>query len=232
MLAQSRWQPSQEEELGMSSIVKESLYAEVTPSNGVAPEAAEKSLTWGNSGPLALSGFAVTTFMLSMVNANWINSGVEPVVFGVALMFGGLAQLIAGIIQFRTGNTFGGVLFSSYGAFWLSLFAIVQFFLKLVPPAQVGHALGLFLYAFGLFTFVMLIASFRTNIVVVLALSFLLVTFFLLAAGNYGGHTTAIHWGGYLGLVTAALAGYLATAEVCEASYGRSILPLHPLSKH
>ena len=215
----------------MSSIVKESLYAEVTPSNGVAPEAAEKSLTWGNSGPLALSGFAVTTFMLSMVNANWINSGVEPVVFGVALMFGGLAQLIAGIIQFRTGNTFGGVLFSSYGAFWLSLFAIVQFYLKLVPPAQVGHALGLFLYSFGIFTFVMLVASFRTNVVVVVALTTLLLTFILLGAGNYGAHTTLIHWGGYLGLVTAGLAGYLACAEVCEASYGRPILPLHSLAK-
>src|SRR6516162_6230212 len=206
--------------MDMSTIAEQPLYTEVRARGEIPAAPATTGIAWGNSAPLALAAFAVTTFMLSMVNAKAVDAGVEPVVFGVALMFGGLTQLIAGIIQFRTGNTFGGVLFSSFGAFWLSLFAIVQFFLKLVPPAQVGHALGLFLYAFGLFTFVMLIASFRTNIVVVLALSFLLVTFFLLAAGNYGGHTTAIHWGGYLGLVTAALAGYLATAEVCEASYG------------
>ena len=76
---------------------------------------------WGNSAPLGLAGFAVTTFMLSMINAKLVNIGVEPVVFGVALMFGGIAQLIAGTIQFRLGSTFNGVLFTSFGAFWLSL---------------------------------------------------------------------------------------------------------------
>ena len=74
------------------------------------------TLDWGNSGPLALFAFAVTTFMLSMVNARAINKGVEPVVFGVALIFGCITQLIAGIIQLRVGNTFAGVLCeSSYG---------------------------------------------------------------------------------------------------------------------
>lgn len=196
-----------------------------------APAPDSSSLNWGNSGPLALAAFAVTTFMLSMINANFIDKGVEPVVFGVALMFGGLTQLIAGIIQLRTGNTFTGMLFSGFGAFWLSLFAIGEFFAKAVPPAQIGHALGLFLYAFAMFTVVMLLASFRTNAVVVLALSVLATTFFLLAAGNYGAHATVVHWGGYLGLATAFLAGYLATAEVCEYSYGRSVLPVWSLKK-
>lgn len=212
----------------MSAIAQQQLYDGATRTESPP---APGGIVWGNSGPLALAAFAVTTFMLSMVNAKAINAGVEPVVFGVALMFGGLTQLIAGIIQFRTGNTFGGVLFCTFGAFWMSLFAIVQFFLKAVPPAQVGHALGLFLYAFGIFTFVMLVASFRTNAVVVLALTTLLVTFLLLGAGNYGAHPTVIHWGGYMGLVTAALAGYLACAEVCEASYGRAVLPVVSLGK-
>ena len=186
---------------------------------------------WGNAAPLALAAFAVTTFMLSMVNANWIAPGVEPVVFGVALMFGGLTQLIAGIIQFRNGSTFTGMLFCAFGAFWLSLFAIVEFFIRLIPPAQAGHALGLFLYAFGIFTFVMWVASFRTSVVTIAALFVLMLTFFLLAIGNYGGHITVIHWGGYFGLITAALAGYLACAEVCEAAYGRSVLPIWSLAK-
>jgi succinate-acetate transporter protein len=199
--------------------------------NGEVPAPSTEAVKWGNSAPLALAAFAVTTFMLSMVNAEWVSKGVEPVVFGVALMFGGITQLIAGVIQLRSGNTFTGMLFGAFGAFWMSLFAIVQFFLKDVPPSQVGHALGLFLYAFGMFTFVMWVASFRTSVITNVALFVLMITFFALAIGNYGAHTTLIHWGGYLGLVTAALAGYLACAEVCEASYGRSVLPIWPLAK-
>jgi uncharacterized protein len=190
------------------------------------------TLNWGNSAPLALLAFAVTTFMLSMVNSNAIDPGVAPVVIGVALMFGGLTQLIAGIIQLRTGNTFSGVLFTGFGAFWLSLFANTQFFDKLVPPAQAGHATGLFLYAFGIFVVVMLAASLRTNAVVVLALAILVLTFFFLGAGQYGAHTNLVHWGGYFGLAAAACAFYLALAELCEFSYHRAVLPVWPLSTH
>lgn len=193
---------------------------------------AAAAAAWGNSAPLALAAFAVTTFMLSMVNAGLVDKGTEPVVFGVALMFGGLTQLIAGVIQFRTGNTFGGVLFSTFGAFWLSLFAIVQFFLKDVPAAQVGHALGLFLYAFGIFTVWIFLASFRTNVVVVLALAALAATFFVLGAGNYGASTGLVKAGGYLGLAVAAMAAYLSCAELCEGAYKRSVLPVWPLAKH
>ena len=117
-------------------------------------------IEWGNSAPLALAAFAVTTFMLSMINAGLISAEVQPAVFGVALMFGGLTQLLAGLIQLRTGRTFAGVLFSGFGAFWLSLFAIAQFFLSAIPADQHGHALGLFLYAFGFFVISMTLASF------------------------------------------------------------------------
>ncbi len=204
----------------------------VTTSARPVPQAAGPPVAWGNTAPLALAAFALTTFMLSMVNAGIVNIGVEPVVFGVALMLGGTTQLIAGIIQFRTGNTFGGVLFSTFGAFWLSLFAIAQFFLKDVPAAQVGHALGLFLYTFGIFSLWMCAASFRTNVVVSVALGVLAATFFVLGAGNYGGRTTLVHAGGYLGLVVAALAAYLSFAEVCEFAYKRAVLPVWPWVKH
>jgi succinate-acetate transporter protein len=167
-----------------------------------------------------------------MINAKLVNAGVEPVVFGVALMFGGIAQLIAGTIQFRLGSTFNGVLFTSFGAFWLSLWAIAEFFLKDVPPAQVGHALGLFLYGFGIFTAWLWLASFRTNAMVVLALGLLAATFFVLGAGNYGGSGLTVEVGGYLGLVVAFLAAYLSCAELCEAAYKRSVLPVWPLAKH
>jgi uncharacterized protein len=209
------------------------MTAEDVRHDGSAALAYERATTldWGNSAPLALLAFAVTTFMLSMINAKAVAVGATPVVLGVALMFGGIAQLIAGIIQLRTGNTFAGVLFAGFGAFWMSFFAIGQWFLKDVPLLQVGHALGLFIYAFGIFVAVMLAASLRTNVIVVVALALLVGTFFCLGAGNYGAHTTLIHWGGYLGLAAAACAFYLALAELCEFSYGRSVLPVWPLAR-
>jgi len=197
-----------------------------------AGSVSDTTLNWGNSAPLALLAFGVPTFMLSMINADAISKTVEPVVFGVALMCGGLTALIAGIIQFRTGKTFSGVLFCGFGAFWLSLFAIAQWFLKSVPPAQVGHALGLFLYAFGIFLAVMFAASFRTNVVVVVTLALIGIAVFLLGAGNYGAHVTLIHWGGYLGLAASACIFYAALAELCEISYQRAVLPMWSLAAH
>ena len=203
----------------------------VATSSPAPVPATASGVAWGNSAPLALAGFATTTFMLSMINANLVNIGTLPVVFAVAFAFGGLAQLIGGVIQLRMGNTFGGMLFTGYGAFWLSLFAIGLFFLKEVPVTQIGHALGLFLYAFGIFTVVMLAASLRTSVAVVTTLLLLGVTFFVLGAGNYSASSGLIKTGGWIGLVVAAGAFYLALAEVCEASYGRAILPLGSLAK-
>ncbi len=186
---------------------------------------------WANAAPLGLAAFAVTTFILSMINIGAVSIGVEPVAFAVAFMYGGLAQLIAGVICLRNGNTFTGVLFSTFGAFWLSFYALAEFFLKSVPPAEVGHALGMFLFAFSFPTLMLLLASFRTNIVVVVAIADLLATLVLLGAGYFWAvswmHTT----GGWLGLVAGALALYLALAETCEFTYGRAVLPVGPLAK-
>jgi succinate-acetate transporter protein len=213
----------------MTSVDRDLLHPAAKPA-GQGPSLAAGG--WGNSAPLGLAAFAVTTFMLSMINAKLMPAEITPVVFGVALMYGGVAQLIAGVIQFRTGNTFTGVLFSTFGAFWLSLFAIVQFFLKDIPAAQQGQALGLFLYAFGIFTVWIAIASFKTNAVVVAALVGLAATLFVLGAGNYYGSGLTVETGGYMGLAVAALAAYLSCAELCEASYKRAVLPLFPLAKH
>jgi hypothetical protein len=198
---------------------------------GKNPPAAAAA-TWGNAAPLALAAFAVTTFMLSMINAGLVAKATEPVVFGVALMFGGVIQLIAGLIVLRGGNTFSGVLFSGFAAFWLSLFAIAQFFLKDIPPAQAGHALGLFVFAFGIFIVWMFAASFRTNVVVVAALADLVAAFAVLGFGLYAGNAGLVKAGGWLGLVAAALAAYLSCAEMCEATYGREIFPIGHLAKH
>src|SRR4051794_25218152 len=117
-------------------------------------------------GPLGLAAFALTTFVLSMVNADLVGSKSEPIVFGLALAYGGLAQLLAGMWEFRAGNTFGATAFTSYGAFWLSFWAYVQFFASGVAEKDAGHAVGLYLIAWGIFTAYMFVASLRTTVAV------------------------------------------------------------------
>src|SRR4029079_1627336 len=131
-------------------------------------------------GPLGLAAFALTTFVLSMFNADLIGKGGEPIVFGLALAYGGLAQVLAGMWEFRTGNTFGAVAFTSYGAFWLSFWAFVEFFEKDVPKADAGHAVGLYLIAWGIFTAYMTIASLRTTGAVAIVFVLLTITFIVL----------------------------------------------------
>src|SRR3954454_7172614 len=114
-------------------------------------------------GPLGLGAFAMTTFVLSMFNADLVGKGGEDVALGLALAYGGIAQLLAGMWEFRTGNTFGAVAFTSFGAFWLSFWAFVQFYAGKVPAADAGHAVGLYLIAWGIFTTYMFVASLRTT---------------------------------------------------------------------
>ena len=116
--------------------------------------------------PLGLAAFALTTFVLSFFNAGWVSDAGEPIVFGLAFAYGGLAQILAGMWEFKNNNTFGATAFTSFGAFWLSLFAFEEFFADAVPAANVGDAVGLYLIAWGIFTAYMWIASFRVSVAV------------------------------------------------------------------
>jgi succinate-acetate transporter protein len=180
-------------------------------------------------GPLGLAAFALTTFVLSMFNAKLVASGGEPIVLALALTYGGLAQLLAGMWEFRTGNTFGAVAFTSFGAFWLSYWAYVQFFATKVPAADAGHAVGLYLIAWGIFTTYMFVASLRTTAAVAAVFVLLAATFFVLGIGNAGAHPNVIKFGGWLGLVTAAVAWYASFAAVTNSTFGRVVLPVRPL---
>jgi succinate-acetate transporter protein len=181
-------------------------------------------------GPLGLAAFALTTFVLSMFNADLVSAGGEPVVFGLAFAYGGLAQFAAGMWEFRTGNTFGAVAFTSYGAFWLSFWAFVEFFEKDVPKADVGHAVGLYLIAWGIFTTYMFVASLRTTAAIATVFALLAATFLLLGIGNAGGHTSIVHFGGWVGLATAVAAWYASFAAVTNSTFKRTVLPVKPLS--
>jgi uncharacterized protein len=182
-----------------------------------------------NPGPLGLAAFALTTFVLSMFNSGLVSSGGEPVVFGLALAYGGLAQLLAGMWEFRTGNTFGATAFTSYGAFWLSFWAYVQFFAPKIPEADAGHAVGLYLIAWGIFTAYMFVASLRTTAAIALVFALLAVTFVVLGIGDAGGNTSITKLGGWIGLATALAAWYASFAEVTNATWGRTVFPTRPL---
>lgn len=182
-------------------------------------------------GPLGLAGFAMTTFVLSMFNAGLIAKAGEPVVLGLAVAYGGFAQLLAGMWEFRTGNTFGAVAFTSFGAFWISFFVLVQFFAKEIPAADVGHAIGLYLIAWGIFTAYMFVASLRTSIAIAVVFGLLVVTFFLLGIGNAGAHANVIKAGGWFGLATAVAAWYASFAAVTNSTFGRVVMPVGPLKR-
>jgi uncharacterized protein len=187
--------------------------------------------TPADPGPLGLAGFAMTTFVLSMFNSELVGKGGEPVVLGLALAYGGIAQLLAGMWEFRTGNTFGAVAFSSFGAFWISYFVLVMFNAGSIPEADLGHAIGLYLWAWGIFTTYMFVASLRTTGAVALVFFLLAITFVLLGIGNSGGHENIVKWGGYIGLATAVAAWYASFVAVANTTFGRTVLPVWPLNE-
>jgi succinate-acetate transporter protein len=193
--------------------------------------------TPADPGPLGLAGFATTTFALSLINANLVAATALPVVAMMALTFGGIAQLVAGIWEFRTGNTFGAVAFTAYGTFWISFFFVVQIGLPAIPKTEVGSAVGLYLWAWGLFTVYMFIASLRTTGAVAVVLLLLTITFIVLGIGwsALTGTTNAtngtIKLGGYIGIVTAVAAWYTSMAGVVNGTWGRDVFPVFPLSR-
>jgi succinate-acetate transporter protein len=170
----------------------------------------------------------MTTFVLSMVNANLVSSTTLGAVLALAIAYGGAAQLLAGMWEFRTGNTFGAVAFSSYGAFWISFY-----FLGHVTGAGVSpHGVALYLFAWGGFTAYMFLASLRTTGAVALVFALLTITYILLGLGDIGsGHKTLVHAGGGVGIATAAAAWYASFAAVINSTFGRVIAPVVPLRR-
>ena len=175
-----------------------------------------------NPGPLGLCGFALTTFVLSSANAGLYEG--SQIVLGLAFFYGGLAQLFAGMWEFKTGNTFGATAFSSYGAFWMSLGYIIQ--QNLIPNP---HAMAFFLLGWTIFTAIMLLASLKTNGALIAVFGLLTITFALLAIGDFGWWAPAHQMGGWFGLATAFAAWYLAAAGLMAAGPAAFKLPIWPV---
>jgi succinate-acetate transporter protein len=181
--------------------------------------------------PLGLGAFALTTFLLSLANADIMPATAEPVVFGVALAYGGIAQILAGMWEFRKSNVFGATVFTSYGAFWLSFWAYATFYAAKIPAEQHGTAAGWFLIAWAIFTTLMLVGALRTTAGLALLFAVVTVTFFLLGFGALSASPSLTVMGGVLGIVAAAIAWYLCLAGVAASTFGKRVLPNPPLFK-
>jgi succinate-acetate transporter protein len=206
----------------------ESELSKVAPAD---PEVADPA-------PLGLAAFALTTFIFSLVNAGIIAQGSNPsqqiinLYLPLALIYGGFAQLIAGVLEFRNKNTFGLTAFVSYGAFWIGL-ATMNIFARQfdIAPSQLVEAQGWFFLGWAIFTAIMFIGTFALNLGLITTFALLLTTLVLLTIGGLlggpeGSGGLFINLGGYFGLAAAFGAWYVAAADVINDTFGRPILPV------
>lgn len=192
---------------------------------GSEPQAAAPAAAIADPGPLGLAAFALTTFLLSCFNAGLVAKGLEAVVLPVALFYGGIVQVLAGMWEFRKANTFGAVAFSSYGAFWLSLAAYIKFIAPGLPADSAASATGLFLLSWTIFTAYMTVVALRINRVLAAVFIALLATFVFLTVGALAGSAMIGLLGGYLGILTAVLAWYASFVGLAKATPRKPVLP-------
>jgi hypothetical protein len=182
-----------------------------------------------NPAPLGLMGFGMTTVLLNLHNAGFFALG--SMILAMGIFYGGIAQVIAGILEFRNGNTFGLTAFTSYGLFWISLV-----FLIVMPglgwgSASSAAAMGYYLFMWGIFTLFMFFGTLTKNRALQFIFGSLVILFFLLAAGEFTGIAAIKTVAGYEGIVCGLSAVYLAMAEVLNEAYGKTFLPICPVKK-
>lgn len=184
-----------------------------------------------NPAPLGLMGFGMTTVLLNIHNAGFFPVGA--VIMAMGIFYGGMAQIIAGILEFRKGNTFGTTAFTSYGLFWLTL-VFVFLAPKLGLPSPSSAFLAWYLFFWGLFTFSMMFGTLKKNVALFFVFLSLTILFWLLAIGHWTTGDTAalfIRIAGWEGIVCGLSAIYLAIAEVLNENRGRTVLPICPFVK-
>jgi len=203
----------------------------VTPDRAAEPAvqpAAAPPSGIANPAPLGLAAFALTTFLLSAANAHWMKGNATGDAWvPYALAYGGIAQFLAGMWEFRNKNVFGATAFSTYGAFWIGLF----FYVRLVAPtaplktAFLSHDLAWILLAFAIFNTYMLLLSAQVNLAVFAVFLTLEITEIVLFLGNFANSLGTVQFGGYMGIVTALVAWYASFAILSNDMGGRIKLP-------
>ena len=177
-----------------------------------------------NPAPLGLCAFGMTTVLLNVHNAGFFE--LNSMILAMGLFYGGLAQVIAGIIEAKKNNTFGLTAFTSYGFFWLSFVGLIVMPKLGWIPAASDDALVAYLAIWGFFTFCMFFGTLRLNRALQFVFGSLTILFILLAAGDSTGNTSIKHLAGYEGIICGLSAIYTGIANVLNEIYGRSVLPI------
>ena len=184
---------------------------------------------WADPGHWAVFAFATTSFALGYVNSGWIGATAVFVVLPLALIFGGLVQLLVAILEIFRKNIFGACVFGTYGPFWIIYGLYVEFFASSVSKVDAGATAALFLAMFAVMTFFFVIASFATDWVLVAVFTLIDVALILLAIGAGLATSTLTHIGGYVTIAFAVLAWYHALGGLVQGTFGRDLIPFwHP----
>jgi succinate-acetate transporter protein len=183
--------------------------------------------TTANPAPLGLMGFGMTTVLLNLHNAGFFKLGTMILAMGI--FYGGIAQIIAGVMEWKKNNTFGTTAFTSYGLFWLSLVWLIVAQKIGWGDANESCAMAAYLFMWGLFTAVMFIGTLRLNKALQFVFGTLALLFFLLAVGDYTGSTTIKLIAGYEGIICGLSAIYTGLAQVLNEVYGKTVAPVWPV---
>ena len=179
-----------------------------------------------NPAPLGLMGFGMTTVLLNLHNAGFFALGTMILAMGI--FYGGMAQIFAGMMEWKKGNTFGTTAFTSYGLFWLTLVGLIVFPAMGWGEAPETSAMVAYLMMWGIFTGVMFIGTLKANGALMFVFASLTLLFFLLAIADQTGSETIEHLAGYEGIICGFSAIYAALAQVLNEMYGKTIAPLFP----
>ena len=180
-----------------------------------------------NPAPLGLMGFGMTTVLLNLHNAGLFELG--SMILGMGIFYGGLAQIVAGIMEWKKGNTFGTTAFTSYGFFWLSLVALIVMPKMGLTQAPANSAMVAYLIMWGIFTAVLFIGTLKLNRALQVVFASLALLFFLLALGDFTSSSTIKHIAGYEGIFCGFSAIYAALAQVLNEVYGKTVAPIWPV---
>ena len=184
--------------------------------------------TTGNPAPLGLLGFGMTTVLLNLHNAGFYE--LNSMILAMGICYGGLAQVVAGIMEWRKGNTFATTAFISYGLFWLSLVALIVLTKLGWAVKSDDTAMAAYLAMWGLFTGVMFVGTLRLNRALQIVFASLTILFFLLAYGDFTNASAGFkHFTGYEGIFCGFSAIYAASAQVLNELFGKTMLPLGPV---
>jgi hypothetical protein len=177
-----------------------------------------------NPAPLGLMGFGLTTVLLNLHNAGFIHAGA--MILGMGICFGGFAQVLAGLMEWKKKNTFGTVAFTSYGFFWLSLVALMVLPRMGLAEKSDHVAMAAYLFVWGLFTLVLFLGTLRTNVALMTVFFLLTILFVMLGVADLTHNAALTRVAGFEGIVTGLAAIYLAAAEILNEVYGREVLPI------